>query len=322
MNLKNLSDDILLSEIKNLVQNERELLTQILHHLREIERRRVFSKLRYTSLFDYAVKNLGYSEDQAARRISAMRLLKDLPEIEEKINSGALSLTHLGMAQTLFRKEKKSGLKEFSKVEKLSLLETLEKTSKREAEKVVISHSTTFEAIVPEKIRPINEDVSEIRFAASNELMKKIERLRGLRAHTCNGSSLVQLISDLCDLGLEKWDPTRIKKSSVKTRQRPKENTSIKTLPAPARVTLRQVVPVNTTKPRYISRYTRREIWQKAKSSCENCSSQFALEVDHIIPLAKGGVSTTENLRLFCRTCNQRAAIEQLGLRKMEEYLK
>lgn len=53
-----------------LVQQERELLIEILRHLREIERRRLFSALGFKSLFDYAVKRLKYSEDQAGRRIS------------------------------------------------------------------------------------------------------------------------------------------------------------------------------------------------------------------------------------------------------------
>lgn len=90
MNLRNVSDQVLLEKTENLVKQERELLTQVLHHLREIESRRLFSSLGFKSLFDYAVKKLGYSADQAARRISAMRLLKEIPELEEKIESGAL----------------------------------------------------------------------------------------------------------------------------------------------------------------------------------------------------------------------------------------
>src|SRR6185369_13706857 len=106
-NLTSLSDQTLLNETQKLVKQERELLSQILHHLREIERRRLFSFLKLSSLFEYATQELGYSEDQAYRRIQAMRLLKELPEIEEKINLGALNLTHLGMAQSLFKREQK-----------------------------------------------------------------------------------------------------------------------------------------------------------------------------------------------------------------------
>lgn len=78
----------------------------ILHLLREAEQRRLFSKYGYGSLFEYACKRHGYSEDQANRRISGMRLLRDLPEIEEKIENGTLTLTNLCKAQAVFRAEK------------------------------------------------------------------------------------------------------------------------------------------------------------------------------------------------------------------------
>src|SRR4051812_47598911 len=88
MNLKNLSDDVLLRDTKRLVTEERELLTTILWHIKEVERRRLFSKLKFQSINEYAEKELGYSSDQAWRRVAAARLLNEIPEMEEKINSG------------------------------------------------------------------------------------------------------------------------------------------------------------------------------------------------------------------------------------------
>ncbi|MEI6398935.1 MAG: hypothetical protein WCO71_09210, partial [Pseudomonadota bacterium] len=84
------------------------MIYTILHHLREIERRRLFVDLSYNSLFDYAVGELKYSEGQAGRRIAAMRLLKDLPadaaaRIETKITTGALSLSNVQQARSFFR---------------------------------------------------------------------------------------------------------------------------------------------------------------------------------------------------------------------------
>src|SRR4051812_6429989 len=96
-NLKLLTDEVLLNETQRHINQEREILCQLLHHLREIEKRRLYSKLKYGSLYDYVTKNLGYSEDQAYRRLQALKLLKEIPEIEEKINNGSLSLTQLGM---------------------------------------------------------------------------------------------------------------------------------------------------------------------------------------------------------------------------------
>jgi hypothetical protein len=51
MNLKHLSDEALLSEIKNRVAREREMTLSILHHLKEISRRKLFARLGYATLF-------------------------------------------------------------------------------------------------------------------------------------------------------------------------------------------------------------------------------------------------------------------------------
>src|SRR5438046_3123707 len=111
-----------------------------------------------------------------------MRLLKEIPEIEQKINNGSLSLTHLGMAQSLFRKEEKNESKIYSKQEKLEFLEKLQNTSKREAEKITLSLSSS--PITPlEKIKVISDEDIEIKFTAKEELYKKIQKLRALLAH-------------------------------------------------------------------------------------------------------------------------------------------
>ena len=138
MDLRSYSDDVLLSETDRVVQREREITTAVLHHIREVERRRLFSALKFSSLSQYMIERLHYSEDQAHRRISAMRLLQELPELEPKLQAGELSLTSLNMARTLFRKEKKQG-KEYSKDQKLELLERLENKPAREAAKVIVS---------------------------------------------------------------------------------------------------------------------------------------------------------------------------------------
>jgi len=112
MNLNSMKDHEILHKIKTLVQDERKLLTQILHHLRVVERRKLFSDLECQSLFEYCVKELGYSEGQAGRRIQAMRLLKEIPEIEDKIKTGKLSLSNLSQAQAYFRQKGKPSVKE------------------------------------------------------------------------------------------------------------------------------------------------------------------------------------------------------------------
>ena len=53
----------------------------------------------------------------------------------------------------------------------------------------------------------------------------------------------------------------------------------------------------------------RRQIQDRAGHRCEYCRTStrltgYALEIDHIIPQARGGASTINNLCLACRRCN------------------
>jgi hypothetical protein len=93
LNLKQKTDNVLVADLKALVVKERETLTEILNYLIEVENRRIYLARGYSSLFAFLTSELGYSESAAQRRIEGMRLLRDLPEAEEKIEKGELSLT-------------------------------------------------------------------------------------------------------------------------------------------------------------------------------------------------------------------------------------
>lgn len=88
--------------LKQLVANERACTFLVLEKINELDRTRKFAELGYSSLFEYCTQELKYSEDQAARRISSARLLKTLPEIATKVQTGEITLTHLSKANTLF----------------------------------------------------------------------------------------------------------------------------------------------------------------------------------------------------------------------------
>lgn len=43
---------------------------------------------------------------------------------------------------------------------------------------------------------------------------------------------------------------------------------------------------------------------EKDGEYCQYCNSVENLEIDHIIPVSKGGTNDRKNLQLLCRTCN------------------
>jgi hypothetical protein len=72
----------------------------------------------------------------------------------------------------------------------------------------------------------------------------------------------------------------------------------------------------------------KRVVWTRDQGRCRyvdrksgrRCNSSYALQIDHIIPYAKGGLTELRNLRLLCRTHNRLHAIRSFGERKTNLY--
>lgn len=306
MNLRKFSDKELLVRTGDLVKREREVLTDILHHLREIERRRLFCDLGYSSLYAYCIGEHKYSEAQTQRRIEAMRLMAEIPQIEEKVAAGELSLTNLAQARRYFRNEEKVAPVSIQK--KIDLLEKLENKTSREGEKILLAEASVPPAPVKEKIRQVTATMTEIKFGADEKLMAKMKRLNGLMAHRKPNMTLSEFMNEVCEIALEKLDPL----CKVHPRAQPKKS-------LPKAIPSAQMV--KTAKRKYISMKIKRQVWKKSEGKCSNCKSEYALQTDHIVPIYQNGEDSIENLRLLCRSCNQRAAIKKLSNGVMMRYL-
>jgi hypothetical protein len=190
-----------------LACEEKRIGIEVLHHLREIDARKLFASLGFSSLFLYCTQELKYSEGGAYRRIAATRLLRDVPEYEEKLQSGAVSVATLSQVQSFLVQEKRQQNKTYSKEEKLELLEKVEGMSSQQTERVLATISP--QAVRPEKARALNEEETEIRFTASRELMQKIEKLKGLMSHHGRTQTYAGLFEELVNMGLKKLDPNQ-----------------------------------------------------------------------------------------------------------------
>ena len=177
MNLKHLTDNTLLADTKRLARVERELTTKILHHFKEIERRKLFSDLSYPSMMDYAVKELGYSEPSAARRIHAARLLREIPEIEAKIQDGSLSLSNLNKAAGFFKKE---DIREPAK--KKAILKKLENKSARQCDKTLIELSPM--PLPKEGLKVVSPTYQQLKINVSDETLEELELAKNLLGHS------------------------------------------------------------------------------------------------------------------------------------------
>ncbi len=95
-------------------------------------------------MFAFATEYLGYSEFEAHTRLQAARLTQAIPEVTEKILSGALNLSVAACTQAQFRREDKlrleAGEAPVSRVEKQDVLELVSNCSRRQAEDKLADH--------------------------------------------------------------------------------------------------------------------------------------------------------------------------------------
>lgn len=270
MNLKHLTDKQLLNDTKKLAYEVRKTTTILLHHIREVDTRKLFSDLGYQSLFYYVVHELGFAEASAVRRIKAARLLNEMPEIEKKIESGDLTLSNLSKAVDTFQ-QKNITDHELKK----DVIAAIENTSARNCEK------TLSEIIVPNNlpIEPVRI-FHPIHINMTDETYTKFEEVRGLLAHRrLNRDEMFAKIFEITS--------EQLKKEKFKT------NSKL----APA-----------SSDTRYIPAGLKKAVAERDKK-CVKCGSIYALEVNHIIPFALGGKTELNNLNLLCFNCNQRARI-------------
>lgn len=129
MNLTHLTDKALLFDTKELARIGRENTVQLLFHLKEIDNRKLYSDLKFPSLYEYCSKELKLGEASAQKRIVTARLLNEIPDISSKIEKGSLTLTNISAAVKYMKDN------EIVETEtKREILNSLENLSKKECD--------------------------------------------------------------------------------------------------------------------------------------------------------------------------------------------
>jgi hypothetical protein len=296
MNIKSpafqaLSDSALLTQIKLDAAQERAHGLAVIHQLSEIRRRRLDAQLGYDSLHKYCMEELGYSPGSAWRRINAMYALTDLPEIENRLEKGELTLASVSQVQSFCRREAKTIQ------EKNEILNQVAGLSKRETERVLAQIAPLPER--PERIRELGVAI-EIRVTLHAETLAALDQIKNLISHARPNASYAEVIEYLAKMGVKKLDPTILPPGENRGGG---DNSGVSG--------------------------GRSQIWLRDGGRCtyvspggKTCGSQTFLQVDHIIPRAKGGSDDPSNLRLRCRAHNLLAAVEEFGEAKMASHLK
>jgi 5-methylcytosine-specific restriction endonuclease McrA len=316
-----LTDDVLLTETFGASSREKVALLELLDYLAEVDKRKAFAIEAYSSLFDYVVRGLGYSEAQAAERVNAVRLMRTVVPVKAHLRSGALNLTSAAKLHRHFQAEKKLA-EDLSQEEKLELIERCLHQPKREIERILLEvASEPVSHAMSERMRQVTPDRVEIKFCIDEPTRKKLDRIRELTGER----TLESVFEAALDAYLQQEEKKRKREAadSLKTAEFTRSTrpaTQPKKSEKDAADSVR--VPETPTSTRYIPAETKRKVFRRAGDQCEfrsasgkRCPSRYLLQVDHRIPIAFGGLTELKNLRALCPEHNQRAAMEA-GLRR------
>ena len=278
--LHSLSDDALLGSIKNAVQVERAATREVLLHLLEVERRRLYLSRGFASLFEFCTEKLGYCAGSAQIRIQSMRLIRDLPDeiersdIMEKLDSGVLKLTQLATVQRFSRSVAMEQKRKVDANQKRELLQQIEGKTSRETEKIII------QVLALPQLQG-----TELKIHLDEEAMQLLQELKGLTSHSHPSGNDSLLLKEALRLAVAALKKKKgLDESRVTSCDEP--DSTQQALPAP----------------------TRRFVWKRDGAQCSyvdlrtgrRCSSRHLLELDHIRERSRGGDHGPENLRLLC----------------------
>lgn len=144
----------------------------LLTHLHEIKKRRIYAEVGYSSLWEYAVKGLGFDEAGACQRIRAMELMMTVPEAKKQIEQGTLSIAKAAVVQSHIRSQAKDS-KPMDQKAKTDVLMQVQHCSVRETREALKqwAHPAAL---------PLSWGVPVV-FEADAELQKMMTRVRELK---------------------------------------------------------------------------------------------------------------------------------------------
>jgi 5-methylcytosine-specific restriction endonuclease McrA len=337
MKLGDLSDTQLLESLNSLCGQGRAVLARLLAHLVEVEERRLHLEAACPSMFQFCVRRLGMSEDEACRRIHAARLARRFPDLLVRIERGDLTLSTIALLHDALTEATYEELVEAAAGKTKAEVQAL--LAKRWPAPDVPAAITTIPTQPPipalgveavarpavsagPQLAPISETRHKVQFTASDELRRKLERAQDLRRHANAEGDLAVVVERAVDLLLDRLEKQRLGKTS---RPRPSRDA------APAHVARsRQDADERSDMPRVsrVSRATRRAVFERDGERCtftdadgHRCPATTWLELDHVIARALGGTDEVGNLRVRCRAHNALHAERTFGKEYVERKI-
>ncbi len=345
--LETMSDREVVARLGILLREERRLTAEVLVHLGEVEARRLYLPAACSSMFVYCTRVLGMSEDQAFKRIRAARAVRRFPVVGAAVAEGRLHLSgvvllapHLSDDNTAELVVEASG-KSKAEIEVLlarraprpDVAQRLERVAEQMALVVpgpvasevvpgpvasevvpgpvaseVVPGPVASEVVpgpvasrlVPgpvaaPKVRPLSPERFALQLTIGEATRSKLLRAQALMRHQVPSGDLSEILDRALDALLEKVEAKKF--GTVKAPRAAKASRRKRYVPHEAR---RQAVARDGERCAFVAADGRR------------CEETGFLELDHALPVAKGG-DASEGVRILCRSHNQYEAERILG---------
>ena len=262
----------LLSEFKTLVASERKITSDILKYIAEIDRRRLYLDLAFGNLYEFLTKGYGYSNGAAMRRIEGARLLREVPEVAHKIESGEINLSQLSILQRAAKEHQKETGRQLETARKHELLEKISGTTQAQTEVLIRDDLEIALPKIHTKPTYHRDESVTLAITFTKEQMALADRARQLLSHAVPGGEWALVFEYLCRKEVEKRTTSNGTSAKAIKKQLLKKDTGC------------QFVDVQ---------------------SGNKCGSTLRLELEHIQPRWAGGGDEPENLTVLCAQHNR-----------------
>ena len=324
--LGHLPDAVLHRDLKKLAARERETSADVLAHIAEVDFRKAYVPEAYDSISAYCVGELRLSEDAAAKRIQVSRAGRLCPAIFAALAEGHVHLSGLVLLAPHLTPENTAELLAAATHKRKSEIERLvaERFPKLPSPMLLVpspsaagpgehapGHAAGHEMTgssggehapghVHEcaRVTPVAPQKFVLQLTMDGSTHDKLRYAQELLGHQVPDGDIATVLDRALDLLVERLERTRF---GITDRPgRPGATPAPGSHYVPAHVK-RVVVKRDECRCAYVSESGRR------------CEARKRLEFDHEVPVARGGESTVENVRLRCRAHNQYEAERTYG---------
>jgi hypothetical protein len=205
------NDRNLITEIRNLAKAERALTSQLLEKIALVHERRLYADLGYPSLLAWMMGDLHYSKSAAFRRISAARLIQDIPQAKVMVEEGQLNVTTLTQLKSAIHQTEIETKTRISLSRKEELISKIKNKSSDETDRVIAIEFPDLRPRLPETVRAVGLEESELTIVLNKEQMAILYRVKEVTSHSHFNTSTAELIEVMGRFFLQHKDPLKAK---------------------------------------------------------------------------------------------------------------